>query len=78
MKQYNDKPILNKELFNKIEEELGEVTDFNIELKNGSLHLTYKSNGTERTIINTDLSGKILIQSFIYCSNAFSLEPIFR
>lgn len=68
--------LINNELFNKIELELGEITGFEIVEKAGWNELNYCSNGVQKQIISTDKSNKILLQCFIYCCQSYSHKAI--
>jgi len=59
------------DLFNSIEDELGEITDFESSRSATDLIFKYKSNGHEELIADSHLSGKMLIQCIIYCSRRF-------
>ena len=62
--------LLNKELWYQIEENLGEVTDF--EIRGNDIH--YKSNGVSKVIYKnkTDAGMKIFLQAFTYCAEQFN------
>ena len=61
-----------RELFNLIDEELGEITDFKIIRSKKDLTFKYKSNGEEQTIVDSHVNGKMLIQCIVYCSKRFA------
>lgn len=64
---------LNKEEWHKIEEELGDVTDFEIKEHKDSKHLKieihYKSNGIPKVTYLSNFTP--LIHSFLYCIKEF-------
>jgi len=59
------------ELFNAIDDELGEVTELVISRSGTDLILKYKSNGKEEINTDSHLSGKTLIKCIVYCSKRF-------
>lgn len=63
--------LINKELWYKIEDELGEISDFEIVDKNDLIEINYKSNGTQKHIYISDRTKKILLQCFLYASIEF-------
>lgn len=65
--------LLNKEVWFNIDDEFGEITDFEIrpvdkELTQFIIH--YRSGGEPKILYISDL--KMLMQSFVYCSQQFS------
>ncbi len=68
--------ILNEKLWNEIEENLGEVSDFEIIQTEEGIEIHYQSNGIPKVIYSTDKEMRDFIHSFIYCANAFSHKPI--
>jgi hypothetical protein len=60
--------LLDKELWYQIEENLGEITDF--EIKENDIH--YKSNGVSKIIYKTNDDMKLFVQSFMYCMEQFN------
>ena len=63
---------IDKELFYNIELELGEITDFKLDINEKSVEIKYKSNGIEKSIYSNDVSMKMFIQSFLYCAKIFT------
>ena len=60
------------ELFNSVEEELGEITDFEISRTDTDLIFKYKQNGEDKIMITNNLDGKFFIQCIVYCSKRFA------
>jgi hypothetical protein len=73
---FSMKPILDLELFEKIDRQLGEVTDFDLKKTSKGIELHYKSNGIPKIIYQNSDDMKAFVQSFIYCSNSFSHKPV--
>ena len=64
--------MINKDLFDEIDINLGEITDFKISEIDESLNkINYKSNGINKEILLSDKSNKILLQCFLYCGEHF-------
>ena len=68
----NDCYVNGVSLFHKIENDLGEITDFEILDNKGLVEINYKSNGMQKQILLTDKSKKIVLQSFVYCLRTFT------
>ena len=71
--------FIDKNVWYQIEEDLGEITDFEVlpspETKHTPFKINYKSNGVSKTIYVS--SFKTLLQSFLYCLEEFTI-PAFR
>ena len=61
-----------RELWNKIELELSEVSDFEIVKHEKITELKYKSNQKEKSICVSGHSMALFIQSFIFCMKKFA------
>ena len=72
--------LINKEIWDKIEKDLGEITDFEITLTTDSTYtpvkINYKSNGIPQTIYLSDL--KMWLHSLTYCCEAFNLHRKYK
>lgn len=67
---------LDKDTWYSIEEELGEVTDFEIKHKSTGMFDTevhYKSNGEPKIMYLTNHNMKLFIQSLLYCTKEFDI-----
>lgn len=62
----------DQELFWNIEEELGEVTDFELTFLGTHTRVEYKSNGEQKSIYLNDINCKMLLQSFLFCARKFA------
>jgi len=58
--------VVNYDLFYKIEDELGEVSDFKIIDRADGFIINYNSNGVGKQMVFNDKSKKILLQCLIY------------
>ena len=61
-----------RDLFNLIDEQLGEVTDFEVSRYENDLIIKYKSNGEMKEMITNHIDGKQFIQCIVYCSKRFA------
>ena len=68
--------VIDKKLWDEIDNNLGEVSDFNMSEQDGHIIINFKTNGVEKQIVSNDLSMKNFIQSLAYCANAFSHKPV--
>ena len=69
----DNRAVINRKLWDEIEEDLGEVTDFEIVSEKGLTEIKYKSNSIPKSIlINGENSVLPFLQSFLYCKKVFA------
>jgi hypothetical protein len=79
--KYECNELLNNELWNKFDEELGIITDFKIVIEpninnNHFAQIRFKSNGIDKIIYCNDANFKFFIVASYYCS--YLASPIRR
>jgi hypothetical protein len=77
----NDAKLINEVVWNKIFEDLGEVTDFELlEFKGGFVEprIKFKSNGVEKSIFCTDKNLKDILLSFMYAAEHFNVVKKYK
>lgn len=69
--------LTGKVLFNQIEEELGEVTDFEMVEVGDGVEIRYKSDSIDKKIYGSPSEGfkKQLLQCYLYCAKTLANLP---